>query len=69
MLPSTKQYLCDCGETKDYRVTKNCHYMSIQPNTNVISSPNLSSITNCLLSDVIASLLEINIVCNILVNS
>ena len=38
MLPSTKQYLCDCGETKDYRVTKNCHYMSIQRNTNVISS-------------------------------
>ena len=38
MLPSTKEYLCDCGETKDYRLTKNCHYMSIQPNTNVISS-------------------------------
>ena len=22
MLPSTKQYLCDCGTTKDYRKTK-----------------------------------------------
>ena len=38
MLPSTKQYLCDCGTTKDYRQTKNCHYMSVQPNSNVISS-------------------------------
>ena len=38
MLPSTKQYLCDCGTTKDYRKTKNCNYMAVQPNSNVISS-------------------------------
>lgn len=38
MLPSTKQYLCDCGTIKDYRKTKNCNYMTVQPNSNVITS-------------------------------